>query len=925
MTVIEFPPPATSSPVTSPVRPPRVSRLGRSSRWRLAARLARREVRRRPGRTILVMLLIAVPVMAMTIGDIAVRTNHQTWAERFRADQGAADLVVRTYTTEPSDLAITYPPGSRSVRYHTNYVPIRPADPTRERTYVQLTDLPLADPLAQGIYDLIDGRAAAAADQAVLTPTLAKDFGVGVGDVLQLASPKTSYHVVGIAQLTGKRDRSARTLIVESFDWPRLSRWSPSDVHTLVDLPPNVIPSQFADRVMRDRSVTADGVDAPATINRNQLDNGLTSQLGWGWVGGVLALTVLGIIVAAAFASSARRQLVTIGQLSSNGADPRTIRSTLALQGAWSGLAGSLFGVSLALVGLAAVGGRLLDRLANRDVGRLEISVRDLVVIVATGVMAATVAAFVPSRAAARIPVMTALGGRRPLGQVPRRLVPIGLALFGGGLALLVVAALGMQTASIQRQSSGAFVITAIVGGLGVLFGACCMGPVMVGLLARVGGRLHGGGRLAARSLARLRTRSSAVITAIAAAGAVAVGLSAALLGAGRGATIGFAQGVSYEDLPRNAVALTSQYISPTDRAEVAANATEYDPPRPAFAPTTLESRRAVDGVIAGVTWTPRLTAVFDPAPQPINQTSSTVDPNSFTESSGAIAIATDAQLNLLGLSARDRSTLETVGMLDPFAARANIGQQPGWIGDPQPGSVVHMTIDVTDAPVTLDVPVAHDYPTTQGNVYSSLIITEQTARDLGLEIVESGLIGFAPRDLTASQRNALNRRMNDVDQVDPFSDQPQIQTGLSMQYTSERKPWLLIHTAIVGGALLLILLVVAISLALSAAESRDERDVLNALGAKPATMKRVAGWKAGLVTLAGCLLAIPTGFLPMAAVTLANNSNDQVAQDAVVFPWVTVGLLVVVIPLIAGLVGWFGSGIAQRLRPTHMSTLITD
>ena len=38
------------------------------ARWRLAARLARREVRRRPGRTVLVMLLVTVPVMAMALG-----------------------------------------------------------------------------------------------------------------------------------------------------------------------------------------------------------------------------------------------------------------------------------------------------------------------------------------------------------------------------------------------------------------------------------------------------------------------------------------------------------------------------------------------------------------------------------------------------------------------------------------------------------------------------------------------------------------------------------------------------------------------------------------------------------------------------------------------------------------------------------------
>src|SRR6185437_1376746 len=53
--------------------PPRLPRRGRP--WRFALRLARREVRRRPGRTLLVMLLVAVPVLGMSVVMVFVRTN----------------------------------------------------------------------------------------------------------------------------------------------------------------------------------------------------------------------------------------------------------------------------------------------------------------------------------------------------------------------------------------------------------------------------------------------------------------------------------------------------------------------------------------------------------------------------------------------------------------------------------------------------------------------------------------------------------------------------------------------------------------------------------------------------------------------------------------------------------------------------------
>src|SRR3954468_14486563 len=65
----------------------------RAGRWRFAARLARREVRRRPGRTFLVMLLVAVPVFGMTVITVLVRTDNDSAAEIWAREFGHADLV----------------------------------------------------------------------------------------------------------------------------------------------------------------------------------------------------------------------------------------------------------------------------------------------------------------------------------------------------------------------------------------------------------------------------------------------------------------------------------------------------------------------------------------------------------------------------------------------------------------------------------------------------------------------------------------------------------------------------------------------------------------------------------------------------------------------------------------------------------------
>jgi putative ABC transport system permease protein len=112
-------------------------------------------------------------------------------------------------------------------------------------------------------------------------------------------------------------------------------------------------------------------------------------------------------------------------------------------------------------------------------------------------------------------------------------------------------------------------------------------------------------------------------------------------------------------------------------------------------------------------------------------------------------------------------------------------------------------------------------------------------------------------------------------------------------------------------------------SLALSAAETRDERDVLVALGARPSTMRSVAAWKAALLSGTGAVIAIPTGFIPVAVAFLASVQRTDRARLA--FPWSTAVALVVIAPLIAAAIAAIGSGIAQRVRPTQMSTFALD
>ena len=80
-------------------------------RLRLPLRLARREVWRRPGRTLLVALLVALPVGGMAMAVTLIRTDAETPAEEWQRYRGQADAV--GYSLDVGRVAL--PEGARTV------------------------------------------------------------------------------------------------------------------------------------------------------------------------------------------------------------------------------------------------------------------------------------------------------------------------------------------------------------------------------------------------------------------------------------------------------------------------------------------------------------------------------------------------------------------------------------------------------------------------------------------------------------------------------------------------------------------------------------------------------------------------------------------------------------------------------------------
>jgi putative ABC transport system permease protein len=597
----------------------------------------------------------------------------------------------------------------------------------------------------------------------------------------------------------------------------------------------------------------------------------------WILVGGILALAIVGIVISGAFAVGARRQLVTLGQLSSNGADEHLLRRTLSLQGLLSGAIGSVVGFVLGVIALLVLQGRLADMI-HHDPGPLVWSARDAVAIMITGVITATVAAFIPARSAARVPVLAALAGRRPLGRIPKSLVPTGLGLFAGGVFVL-----GLVAAASGNGNRNGLALSAIFGGVLVLSGACCASSAVVASLAGVARRARGSMRVAVRSVVRSRARSAAVVMALAAMNAGAIAIATAIDShTGRAAETPF--------MPDDTLIVSSGGdLSGAIRQFLPPSSSTLDALHKILPNATFTVRRAVVGTASAndsFDKVPGVNGVFLPP----------------------IATVTDPEvLRMLGLSARDRATLDRYGMISAVPVMDRNGR---------PSQTV--PVELGTPPHSVTAGVAHDRMRAVGDS-EGFYITAAKARELGLPVQNAGVIVRNPTPFTDSQKASI------LVQQSLLFNSPSTQStfiaweGASSGQVSPATA----REIILGIVVFLTLCVLAMSLALSAAETRDERDILVSLGAKPATMRAVSAWKSTSLAVAGALLAIPTGFIPVWVVFHAvARVNDRVH---VLFPWSTVGQLLILAPIIAGIVAYVGSSIAQAVKPTKMSTFALD
>jgi hypothetical protein len=216
------------------------------------------------------------------------------------------------------------------------------------------------------------------------------------------------------------------------------------------------------------------------------------------------------------------------------------------------------------------------------------------------------------------------------------------------------------------------------------------------------------------------------------------------------------------------------------------------------------------------------------------------------------------------------------------------------------------------------------------GSLLPRLLVSEGWARARGLATIDKGVLFRAPDDLTEAQLAAVAHRTVDRSSRDAWirsqvlGEPPPIIRGWVVTPDTEPDRPTALTQLLTGAILGFTLIVVAVALALNAAENRDERDLLAALGAPPRVQRSVTAWQALLLPLAGAAVGVPLGVGGAAAVRVARSAADDVPAHLTV-AWGGVALLLVAVPVASALAAGLVATVTSRRGPAPAASLAAD
>jgi hypothetical protein len=891
------------------------------------------------------MALVSLPTAGLAAGGVLLTSMMPTLDEQFTQQLGHAEtwisvvsppdptleqsVTADTWTRatagdppEPSGFtsgdrwlhpAEVLPAGTRILTISESSATVRS---TIGLTGVALVEGDVGDPALDGRYELTAGRAPVTDAEIALSASALTRTDTVLGDTLTVtghsAGPMT---VVGVIE---DRHRFSKEAVLFAQD----GAVSGVPASERIDLDPQGIRFYLPDATLDWDQVHELNIHGMLAYSRSVMEHpppgesagSPTDAIQQGYVsmivaGGVFAVFQVCLLAGAAFVVGTRADQRALATVASVGGSPGFLASIVSIGGVVLGALGGIIGVTVG-VGAAWIAYQFLDDGNSLTLPGFHPWPLPLAGALAVAVLSGWIASFASARGARRIDVAAALrGSRRAPEARPRRAIAgsivtlVGGVTLGAGAVLAVFAIWPKFDPGLTAAAGGVLAFGAIAVQLGLALSTPALLRLSAGVLSRSGN----GARLAARDASRNHPRSVPVTAAVM-------------------STV-FAAVLVMTFLSSSQATSAAHYTHSGPVGSVATTLSSWEAPEP---PTSSELSRTITLLhdVLGAEHSTVLHEVRDEFrlgqedPFPLTTVRTHLPSSCNPEATSSIPGCPAFVMYFGGGSHL------TVGGVDEL--RAILGREPSHAakqalarGDAVAlheayldDDVVHL--DQWSASQAEQIAYAGTAELAPLATYSVPAVLEDPGVQLAFGVLlpratvdRLGLVAHPARILTA-----VDQPMTDAQFDAIWAGLSTIRPGMYARYEAGvpqfggEAAW-----GLVALTLLVALAASGVAIGLARADTRRDDEVLDAVGAPPGLRRSVAFWQAMVVTGLGTVLGALVGTLPVAVlvivsrIALLDPSIHAVPLATFDAPWLQLGAIAVVIPLLIALGSWATAG----------------